>query len=386
MKKILLVAVTCLFSLSALAAPKVFDESELEDLQLIAEARDWTLTQAKSQARVNAKAGRLATRMATEHPDKYVGIALSTLPGGKPTLYLKGVLDADLESDLFAENIHIIDRQPYSIQELKRRERRVHGMLVDDGYQDLMSSFDILDEGRIDVIVTRQSGDDLSIQTEKDFLNSLPSDLTNDVHITFQDEPVGTDLSYAYGGMLMQDGGRSECTSGWSVRDLYGKTGITTAGHCGGIDGVVHSSGNHYAPYMFQHRGVYGDIEWHTTSVTEYPYFYASAYSTRSVYSVEPTYSTVIGESICFYGRFSNSRNCNFDVEKLWVSCTVGGYSNSSLVQMNGNSAIPGDSGGGWSWGTRAYGSVKGTCSAGKAVFSHAGLYQKAIGVSVMTR
>lgn len=364
---------------------KNFSAVELEDIQLIAEARNWSLKESKTRARINRRLGRLANHLATTMPDVYVGAVLSDDPTGIPKIYVKG--NADLSRLIAAADleIEIIGNQPYSYLEMQRREQRVHSMLIDEGYQDIMSSFDVTREGHIDVIVTYPDDTDLAANTAVDLLRKVSDDFSaDDVTITFQYAPVGEDFS-AYGGMTMRDGGRSECTSGWSVVDRYGRSGVTTAGHCSGIDQIQHGSTVHVAPYIHQHRGTYGDVEWHLTDQNETADFYASAYSVRSVSSVEPVYSTVRGESICFYGRFSNRRDCSFDVYNPRVSCTVGGISNSNLVAMTGNSAIGGDSGGGWSWGNRAYGSVKGICG-GRSLFSHAGYFPTALGVWVMTR
>jgi len=58
---------------------------------------------------------------------------------------------------------------------------------------------------------------------------------------------------------------------------------------------------------------------------------------------------------------------------------------NDRLVLMNGDVGVPGDSGGGWSFETTAFGSHKGNCLEvpDKEVFSVADLYDEAIGVSV---
>lgn len=54
-----------------------------------------------------------------------------------------------------------------------------------------------------------------------------------------------------------------------------------------------------------------------------------------------------MGESICQYGRFSNSRNCSLEVQDVSQACTVSGIINDRLVLTNGDVGISGDSGGG---------------------------------------
>ncbi|MEM9058503.1 MAG: hypothetical protein AAGD86_13565, partial [Pseudomonadota bacterium] len=150
-----------------------------------------------------------------------------------------------------------------------------------------------------------------------------------------------------------------------------------------GINQIVQPGvGTFSMSHQAEHRGIWGDIEWKTTPTFEPAEFYATSSSIRDVNSVESWAALSVGESICFYGRSSNRRDCGFDVDALSVSCTVSGVFNDRLVRMDGNSAIGGDSGGGWSWGNRAYGSVKGICG-GLAVFSFADYYDEALGVFI---
>ena len=360
-------------------------EGLAEDLALVAKAKGWTIKQAAADRKMADVIGAIAAKLAVERPDIFVGSVLSEKPGGVPSLYIKGYADQAVYELLVAApvDIDLVDRQPYSFDELEALKLQVHSTLADQGYQDIATSFDFQARVPIQALVT--------VQTKLPTLASeiaalLPATIRDSVAITLTTEPVGVDF-YAYGGMAVQDDGVFECTAGWSViRNGSNLTGITTAGHCNGINQIVHPGvGVHTAVHQNQHRGVWGDIEWKTTNATESAEFYASATTIRKVTSVEPRASISIGESICFYGRSSNQRFCQYDVSALSVSCTVSGVFNDRLVRMDGNSAIGGDSGGGWSWNNRAYGSVKGICGGG-AVFSVADLYDEALGVRVRTQ
>lgn len=136
---------------------------------------------------------------------------------------------------------------------------------------------------------------------------------------------------------------------------------------------------------MFQseHRGAYGDIEWHTTNVTESAQFYASASEIRPVDNVEARASISVGESVCQYGRKSNSRDCSLTVFDASIACTLSDVFNDRLVQMDAITSVVGDGGGGWSLFNTAYGSQKGWC-ANKDAWSVADLFDEAIGVIVV--
>lgn len=366
--------------------PKLQTEAEslLEDLRLVAKARGWTLAEARADYVAAEAIGAVAAKLAEKRPDIFIGSVLSAKPGGRPMLYVKGEADQDVY-DLLAEaplKIQLVDRQPYSFAELEQRNIQVHNLLAEQGYDEIATSFDFQKGGAIQAMVARKEG---APAFAAQALAELPSSLRDTVELIVSDKPVAQDF-YAYGGMAVHDDGVFECTAGWSVRNNAGTTGVTTAGHCTGINQIMHPGiGLHSMTHQAEHRGAWGDIEWKTTVALETAQFYASAGSVRNVTSIEPRASISVGESICFYGRSSNSRDCSFDVAATSVSCTVNGVFNNRLVRMNGNSAIPGDSGGGWSFNYRAYGSVKGICGGG-SVFSVADLYDEALGVTVLTQ
>lgn len=107
----------------------------------------------------------------------------------------------------------------------------------------------------------------------------------------------------------------------------------------------------------------------------------------RDVAAVEPRANIVVNESVCFYGRSSNQRDCSLRVQDVSQSRTNNGVFNDRLVLMKGAGvAIGGDSGGGFSFGNTAFGSMKGFCQPNfptRIAWSVADLYDEAIGVRV---
>jgi hypothetical protein len=85
-----------------------------------------------------------------------------------------------------------------------------------------------------------------------------------------------------------------------------------------------------------------------------------------------------VNEAICAYGRSSNQRDCSLEVQDASIAC---GALN-RLVQMNGDTQIGGDSGGGWSFNFTAFGGHYGNCD-GRDSFSVADLFDEALGVFV---
>ncbi len=361
-----------------------------EDLGLMAEANDWTLEEAEAQFVAAAEVGAVAQAVAATHPAAFVGSALSDRPGGAPTLFVKGPASSLVHAlvERSAVPILIADQQPYSFDELEAQNLAVHKAVVGLGYDDVASSFNILERGAISVAVTAVPG--LPNRPE-DIAEAIPEALRSRVTITLVEEDVAVDFS-VFGGMSAQDDGVQECTTGWSVADNgFGTTGVTTAGHCTGINQAFHPGhGAHPINFIREHRGQWGDVEFHTSGFAEPATFYSDADTIRNVLAVAAIASISVNESICAYGRKSNVRDCSLQVQDVSQACTNSGVFNDRLVMMDGVGVMTqGDSGGGWSFGTTAYGSDKGVCAPNflnKSVFSAAAYYPNAVGVTVLTQ
>jgi len=226
-------------------------------------------------------------------------------------------------------------------------------------------------------------------RTVADIVALLPADLRNSVQLTVHDQP-NVRPEEAFGGMWVRDDGDYQCTSGWSVRNLdTGTYGVSTAGHCRYINEIEHiGDGVHALSFQRQHRGQYGDVEWHTSSEYEPDDFYADADTIRDVIGIEQRANITEGESVCQYGRSSNDRDCSLTVHDVSHACTDAsdGITAHHLVVMDGDTAIGGDSGGGWSLGGTAFGGHYGNCNPdfpNRDAWSVASLFDQAIGVKV---
>jgi streptogrisin C len=346
-------------------------------------ANNWTLAEAVAQDRAAEAVGAIATRIAKERPDSFIGSALSDKPGGTPTLYLKGPADAFVR-ELVAESdvgIRLADNQPYSLEELGARSHRVHAALAAAGFRDIVTGTNIAGGGVIPAGVSVQPG---LTTSSSEILSGVPEDLRGSVNLTISDASGFRDTASAYGGMWVTDGGANECTSGWTVRKFIGDSdvyGVTTAGHCSGIDGIREPGvGIHSFPAQAEHRGAYGDVEWHTSAFAGEALFYAGSSTVRPALYLEPRSGISLNETVCQYGRASNYRDCGLHVYDVSIECTLSGVYNNRLVQMNGITSSLGDSGGGWFYDYKAYGSQKGWCQ-NRDAWSVADLYDEALGV-----
>ena len=302
---------------------------------------------------------------------------------GWETLYIKGQADAFVRDLIAVSDIEIAlaDKQPYSLAELEARSHRVHEALVAAGFRNVVTGANIAGGGIIPATVALETGLPTSASA---ILLAVPDDLRSSVVLSVGDPSGFRDTNSAFGGMWVTDDGANECTSGWTVRKWNGSAyvyGVTTAGHCSGVNGIVHPGyGTHSYVFQAEHRGAYGDVEWHTTNVTEEALFYASSSEIRNVMYLEPRSGISVNEIVCQYGRASNSRDCGLQVYDVSIECTLSGVYNNRLVQMDAITSTLGDSGGGWSYDYRAYGSQKGWCG-NKDAWSVADLYDEALGV-----
>jgi streptogrisin C len=377
-----------------LQTPVVRDGSSTEaqagfmtDIALVAAARGWTLQQAVAHRAISDRFGRIQEELATDRPGLYAGAELSAVPDGAPTLYIKGPADEFVWRlvDSAGFSIQVIEGRPFSWRELEARSIGLNRRLAGLGFRDIVTSFDE-STSTVEAVVRRVPA--MAAVRADQVLASLPAEFRSGVRVELVDEDIAID-EHAYGGMWVRDDGVNECTSGWAVTNGV-TTGVTTAGHCDGINEIVEPGvGVHALTHQAEHRGQWGDVEWKTSTHIEPDDFYASANDIRDVASVEPRANITVGEAICVYGRSSNSLDCSHTVFRTSISCTNSGVFNDRLVAMNAkNTTIGGDSGGGWSFGLTAYGSHKGGCTVDNVlrnVFSVADLYDEALGVTVRT-
>lgn len=155
--------------------------------------------------------------------------------------------------------------------------------------------------------------------------------------------------------------------------------GIITAAHCTGLNQFEEPG---VAPYAMTFRksvyGPSGDVEYHTTSHNELDDFYADSINIRDVVDIRTT-NTMVGSSVCVYGRASNVRTCNHIVEAVGVvSSGIG-----NQVRVSGATTIGGDSGAGWSIYNTAFGTHRGIDGSDNAYFIPVQAAQTALGVTI---
>ena len=174
------------------------------------------------------------------------------------------------------------------------------------------------------------------------------------------------------------------CTHGFAVKTSSGTRGMTTAAHCGDFP----SDDGQTLSLRAQHKGAYGDVQWHTGSQTVRDDFYRgnTSQTEADVADVSGVANPMEDQRLCRNGRKTHQK-CD-TVRKL--SVCKGNIC--KLVQMETHNSKDGDSGGPYFVNGVAYGIHQGYHTdpwwlplAQRGLFSRATYFDEAINVYVAT-
>ena len=149
------------------------------------------------------------------------------------------------------------------------------------------------------------------------------------------------------------------CTSGYSVRHNDGRTGITTAAHCGNSQSRSGTS----LPFQAARYGDSYDVQWHTTpGFTDRPWARdglsdSTTPGYRIITSTTSRANQPVGGTVCKYGK-TTGRTCGGIQSKTYNPGLVPSSDATWIrVHQDGvNLSEGGDSGGPWYFGGSAYG------------------------------
>ena len=193
---------------------------------------------------------------------------------------------------------------------------------------------------------------------------------------------------HTYGGRKISGNG-SQCTTAFSVVSSTGRTGVATAAHCTGMNryNAVSPEADYSTYFQGEHKGSFGDMEWHATPHLDVPEYYATPTTRWPVRSVANSISK--GQWVCVYSRMQGIRRCS-TVYNVSVSVQYKDLPRMfQLVAMSTNTVIPGDSGGPWSYYDKAFGIVSGygwIDGAPRDFWSRVSFLSPALGVEVRTQ
>lgn len=387
---------------SALASPdttKVLSsaESVTEDAQAVAALAGVSVAEARNRLTFQTGVSRFIDSIPADVlTASYAGSSLSFSSGHQATLYFKGQVPAKLSGA--PAGVQLVGGMRHSFDQLTERQNAVHAALAAQGFRDISSATDIATQ-HITVDVTLQPArPGLRGKAIRDATLAALAERTalgaNDFSIV--EHAAGRSAvvpEHGYGGAGFRDDGVRECTSGFVVRrNSDGVEGVLTDSHCEGLNQLEenNTSGgvnlSFSAPFVSEHIGVNGDMEWHTTTHDDFPQFWSSNSSRRNVNARIGSSGYSVGGYTCHYGRFSgyscgNIATLTRSVTFTWAGCNCLRTAQ-NLVGTTGATSTGGDSGGPWFLVNTAYGLHWGQAF-GERLFSRIQRAENQFGVSV---
>lgn len=230
-------------------------------------------------------------------------------------------------------------------------------------------------ENRVDVMTLSESATSTRI---RDQILEFPSGV-----VVREVQALSAPAADIYGGLSLSNG----CTSGFSVRNSAGTTGIVTANHCNNTQAYNGTN----LPWVAGRQFGNTDAQWHTTpGLTDAPKIKTGSTTTRTI-TGQSTYSGVaVGVQLCKYGT-STGWDCgelttkNFNPSWVNKGTQFGRITNCSV-----DMSTPGDSGGPVVMSSSAVGVISGYysdifCANDQNIFGFMEFVQTHLGISVVT-
>lgn len=334
------------------------DQALMNDALTIAQQDGESADVVLERLRAQDRFGSLLGELAQGSPETFGGGWSDTLTNGAPVFYVRYVGEVPSEAieaaDRHKLEVEFKEQSESSEATLQTRADQLHDDLLASGHREVVTSYAIHDQSIFGVARRTPSQDG---KTDQQLASELPErSRTSDIRIEYTRAPVAG-YTHTRAGAWMWDSDSRDCTSGFSVKRRTDNTpGVTTAGHCESISRYEEPGFTPYnAPFVREHRGEYGDVEWHTTSHDEFAEFHATSTEIRNVLSVETVSAVAENDDYCAYGRKTNKKRCD-KVFLVNVSSTFDGITHKRLTAMQKFQADFGDSGGPWFIGNKAAG------------------------------
>ena len=367
------------------------EEAREQDDTLVAKALGLPPGEVKDAIDFQDEFGEFQSWVLLRFPSAVGGTWVDPVPAHRGHIRFIGDVPAEVAEELgrrptLEPNVNLLGGARLSTLEHQEHANEAVRILIAAGHPGVAAGFD----PRLDTLQIRLQGGGPAAALEELREGWALGEFSEDaVTLTTVDDPAPLlRLESSRGGAWMRDDGTRECTSGWTVEGPDGD-GLITAGHCNGLNQYEPPGGTVYSTaWRDQVLGASGDVEYHTTSRVEVPRFYASAGNQRYVTSTRSE-NTMVGRTVCVYGRSSNLRTCNHVI--TLINETVGVQQPNGSIRVTGGlaeatntSTQTGDSGGGWSYGNQAYGTHVGQ-GGGFSYFFPVEEAEVALGVTVLT-
>ena len=330
---------------SALSALDPNDPS-VQDAAVYAETYGVTLEEAVRRFELQAKVGELDAVLAENEAGTFAGLWIDHRPTfrvvarfterGRETI--RRYVPTELEGLVDVRGARVTLAQLEAEVEAAGSVTRAVGVRADADVN--------LSKNRAEVYVANRGALEAALQRNR---ARLPAD----VAVEEVGELAVLDANI-YAGLAL-----STCTSGYSVRHNDGRTGITTAAHCGNTQ---RRSGT-LLPWQGSRYGGSYDVQWHTTpGFTDRPWARdglsdSTTPGYRIITSTTSRLNQPVGGTVCKFGM-TTGRTCG-SIQSRSYNPGLVPSSNATWVRVDGGStnlSEGGDSGGPWYFGGSAYG------------------------------
>lgn len=186
-----------------------------------------------------------------------------------------------------------------------------------------------------------------------------------------------------HGGLALSNG----CTTGFSVRNAGGTTGIVTAAHCSNTQAYNGTN----LPYVAGRQSGNTDAQWHTSpGLTDAPKIKTGSSTTRSILG-QLTYGGVaVGVQLCKYGTATGWDCGELTTKSFSPSWVNKGTQFGRITNCSVDMSTPGDSGGPVVLSSSAIGVISGWyhdpfCATDQNIFGFMDFVQDYLSISAVT-
>jgi hypothetical protein len=340
------------------------------DLVLVAEQTGIPLDQVRISRQFQQDFGDRMERVFGEEARNIAGVWVDPIPAVRGHIVFVGDVPAEAAEFVADPNVEVSGGATLSMSTQYALVRHLAAAAAAIGFSDNVVSYQPQTQ-RIRVESARDASGHLvdkeglaaEVTRRISAIPGFPETFTADeFDLAEKTEPIYSMATI--GGEAMRDDGVFECTGSWVVSS--GATrGVMSAAHCNGLNQTVSADAVRTTSWQAATTYANGDVEWHTTTGSEIGQFFADSATVRDITSTRLT-SFQVGQTVCFYGRSSNTRWCSNTVSSVgscYNNTVEGQICNVAITSSPSHPMIPGDSGGGWSWNNEAYGVTSGANS-----------------------
>lgn len=282
-------------------APGLIEDAVGQDARWYAEAFGVTQDEAERRIRLEQEVGSIAQGLRETQPDRFAGMWQEHQPEYRIVAWYTG------DEDGLLPVLEIAGKSPIPIVIKTGAAHTLRELLAIQGQvgKRFPEAATGIDERGNRVNVALMPGDD-NVGRESELAAELQAEYGVGFDVSSQAEMEENQSTYG-GKRSTYDNtyAHLECTTGFTVSNSAGATGVLTAAHCANSLTYWESSAQSYATtFVSQLLDATHDAQWSSVVGTEYPYFWSGS----GLYPLSGTVSRStlrLDQAICHYGEGS---------------------------------------------------------------------------------